>query len=234
MLLNWRRLLRVRWTARRWNQSVLKEINPEYSLEGLMLKLQYFDNLMWRANSLGKTLILGKIKGKRRRRWQRMRWLDSIMDMNLRELWQRVKDREAWHAVVHGVSKSQTELSDWTQCLWIFYHPFLGLWRQCMYSKFLHCGNMFCMGDAMLCLQSQHPQFCRCTPFPNTWISLQSFYHFLPLFPDSLVNLSPLAPGTQRARRNLSPHFEQPTSINVNFRCASQTMVVSRCMTVLI
>ena len=114
MLLNWRRLLRVPWTARRWNQSVLKEINPEYSLEGLMLKLQYFDNLMWRANSLEKPLILGRIEGKRRRRWRKMRWLDSIMDMNLRGLWAIVKDREAWHAVIHRASKSQTEFSNWT------------------------------------------------------------------------------------------------------------------------
>ena len=88
------------------------------------------------------------------------------------------------------------------------------------------------MGAAMLCLQSQRPQFCSCTPFPNTWISLQSFYHFLPLFPGKLVNLSPLAPGTQRASRNLSPPFGQYTSINVNFRCASQTMVISRGVTV--
>ena len=103
-----------------------------------------------------------------------------------------------------------------------------------MYSKFLHCGNMLCMGEAMFCLKSQHPQFCRCTPFPNTWISLQSFYHFLPLFPGKSVNLSPLAPGTQRARRNLFPAFGQYTSINVNFRCASQTMVISRGVMVLI
>ena len=113
----WRRLLRVPWTARRSNQSILKEINPEYLLSGRMLKLQYFDLLMQRANSLEKTLMLGRIVGKRRRGWQRMRWLDSIADsmyMNLSKLREIVKDREAWHSVVHGVIKSQTQLSDST------------------------------------------------------------------------------------------------------------------------
>ena len=111
----WRRLLRVPRTARRSNQSILKEINPEYSLEGLMLKLQYFGHLMQRANSLEKTLMLGKIEGKRRRGWQRMRWLNGItdsMNMGLGRLRELVTDREAWHAAIHRVTKSRTRLSD--------------------------------------------------------------------------------------------------------------------------
>ena len=143
----WRRLLRVPWTAKRSNQSILKEISPGCSLEGLMLKmkLQYFGHLMRRADSFEKTLVLGTIEGRRRRGQQRMRWLDGItysMDMGLGRLWELVIDRKAWRAVIHGVTKSRTRQRDWTELNWVseeWLQEASWSWLQCISLRLRKC-----------------------------------------------------------------------------------------------
>ena len=148
----WRRLLSVPWTASISHHSILKEINPEYSLEGLMLtlklklklKLQYFGHMMQRADSLENSLMLGKVEGRRRREWQRMRWLDGIIDlvyMRLSKLQEIVKDREGWHAAVHGTKKNQTQLSDWTTTM---HSPLLHIINELSLTRSIIC-IFFCM-----------------------------------------------------------------------------------------
>ena len=165
----WRRLLRVFWTSRRSNQSILKEISPGYSLEELMLKLklQYFGHLTWRTDSLEKALKLGKIEGRRRRGWQRMIWLygiTNLMSMSLSKFWELVMDREAWWTTFHGVTNNQTQLSDWTEVL-----NYMTLCQSLKVTLKQNSGFILCL-FALHHMPSFHLEVARLSPDLKTWV----------------------------------------------------------------
>ena len=198
----------IPWTARRSSQSILKEINPEYSLEGLMpkLKLQYSGYLMWRANSVEKSLMLGKTEGKRIRGWKRMKWLDNItssMDTNLSKFWETVKDRGAWHAAVHGVTKSLTQLSNWTTTLHpIHFCPLKDFTLVILFSVF--CINSPPLVCFLLALRPAPP----CAKQPLS----------ISLLPVAIIPFSPYHHSKKLCTTNTSsfrPLFLEPTGISL-------------------